>query len=82
MAREQLLEYAKMATEVRAAINEKAKRAVDIQIASEPSDPILAYADDIKLHRTYTPMRAKRSKDFVHSGLEEDSRPGSRRRAA
>ena len=72
---EQLIDYAKMVTELRASINNKAEsmEAVDIQRGRDEVGSV--NADDIKLRRTYTPLKKKKIPEFKHQGVESGMRP-------
>ena len=75
VTQEQLVEYAKTVTEVRADINRRAEtmEADAIQRARDETGNVSV--DDIKLHRTYTPLKQKKSPEFQHQGVESGMRP-------
>ena len=75
LTQEQLLDYAKMVTGVRASINYKAEslEAADIQRGRDEVDSV--NIDDIKLRRTYTPLKKKTIPEFKHQGVESGMRP-------
>ena len=75
LTQEQLIQYAKMVTEVRADINNKAEsiETADIQRSRNEVDSV--NIDDIKLQRTYTPLKKKKIPEFKHQGVESGMRP-------
>ena len=72
---EQLLEYGKMVTEVRASINSRAQTLEAAEPQKAATDAGATDADAIRLQRTYTPMREKKTPVFQHQGLESGMRP-------
>jgi len=72
---EQLLNYGKMVTDVRASINNRAQtlEAAEPQKAATEAEAVSS--DAIRLRRTYTPLGEKRSHVYRHQGLEEGARP-------
>ena len=75
LTQEQRLDYGKMVTEVRADITNRANmmEAAEPQKATAEVDAV--DADAIKLKRTYTPLKEKRSSVFQHQGIEWGLRP-------
>jgi len=75
MTAEKLLDYAKIVTQVRAGISNKATmmESAEPQRATTEADAV--DADAIQLKRTYTPLKKKRSIMFTHQGVEQGMRP-------
>ena len=70
-----------MVTDVRASINDRAKTMEEAKPQKAKTDADAINADAIRLERTYTPMKEKKTHVYQHQGLESGMRPDLQKKA-